>query len=86
MGYGYGDDFYYGGGMSMGSSTSRVITYDQGTLIIDIWDANEEKLVWRGTSTDTIADNTKKMEKRLNKMLDKLVKVWNKEYRKAQSK
>lgn len=84
MGYGYGDDFYYGGGMSMGSSTSRVITYDQGTLIIDIWDANEEKLVWRGTSTDTIADNTKKMEKRLNKMLNKLVKVWNKEYRKAQ--
>ena len=68
----------------MGSSTSRVITYDQGTLIIDIWDADEEKLVWRGTSTDTIVDNTKKMEKRLNKMLDKLVKAWNKEYRKAQ--
>jgi len=86
MGYGYGDDFYYGGGMSMGSSTSRVITYDQGTLIIDIWDADEEKLVWRGTSTDTVVDNTKKMEKRLNKMLDKLVKVWNKEYRKAQGK
>jgi len=86
MGYGYGDDFYYGGGMSMGSSTSRVITYDQGTLIMDIWDADEEKLVWRGTSTDTVVDNTKKMEKRLNKMLDKLVKVWNKEYRKAQGK
>ena len=86
MGYGYGDDFYYGGGMGMGSSTSRVITYDQGTLIIDIWDADEEKLVWRGTSTDTVSDNPKKMEKRMNKMLDKLVKVWNKEYRKAQSK
>ena len=86
MGYGYGGDFYYGGGMSMGSSTSRVITYGQGTLIIDIWDADEKKLVWRGTSTETVVDNTKKMEKRLNKMLDKLVKVWNKEYRKAQKK
>ncbi len=85
MGYGYGAG-YYGMGMGMGSSTSRVVTYDKGTLIIDIWDADEKKLVWRGSSTDTVSDNPKKMEKRLAKMLDKLVKVWHKEYRKAQGK
>jgi len=85
MGYGYGAG-YYGMGAGMGTSTSRVVTYDKGTLVIDIWDAKEKKLVWRGSSTDTISDNPKKMEKRLKKMLDKLVKVWNKEYRKAQKK
>jgi hypothetical protein len=83
MGYGYGAG-YYGMGAGMGTSTSRVVTYDKGTLVIDIWDAKEKKLVWRGSSTDTISDNPKKMEKRLEKMLNKLVKVWNKEYKKAQ--
>jgi hypothetical protein len=87
MGYGYGGSYYRrGGGMNMGmtTSTSREITYDKGTLVIDIWDAKSEKLVWRGSTTDTISDNPKKMEKRLNKMLDKLIKVWTREYRKVQ--
>lgn len=83
MGYGYGAG-YYGMGSGMGTSTSRVVTYDKGTLVIDIWDANEKKLVWRGSSTETVSDNPKTMEKRLEKMLNKLVKVWNKEYKKAQ--
>ena len=72
--------------MGMGTSTSRVVTYDKGTLVIDIWDAEKKEMVWRGTTTDTISDNPTKMEKRLNKMLDKLIKVWHKEYRKAQKK
>jgi hypothetical protein len=87
MGYGYGGSYYRrGGGMSMGmgTSTSRVINYEKGTLVIDIWDAERKEMVWRGRTTDTISDDTKKMEKRLVKMLDKLIKVWNKEYRKSQ--
>ena len=97
MGYGYGGGYggvygsrygHRGGymGMGMGTSTSRVVTYDKGTLVIDIWDAEKKEMVWRGTTTDTISDNPTKMEKRLNKMLDKLIKVWHKEYRKAQKK
>ncbi len=97
MGYGYGGGYggVYGSrygrrggsmGMGMGTSTSRVVTYDKGTLVIDIWDAEKKEMVWRGTTTDTISDNPTKMEKRLNKMLDKLIKVWHREYRKAQKK
>ncbi len=87
MGYGYGGSYYRrGGGMSMGmgTSTSRVINYEKGTLVIDIWDAERKEMVWRGRTTDTISDDTRKMEKRLVKMLDKLIKVWNKEYRRSQ--
>jgi hypothetical protein len=86
MGYGYGSSYHRRGGgmaMGMGTSTSRVITYDKGTLVIDIWDAERKEMVWRGSTTDTMTDNPQKMEKRLVKMLDKLVKVWNREYRKA---
>jgi hypothetical protein len=70
----------------MGTTTSRVVTYDKGTLVIDIWDAERKEMVWRGSTTDTISDNPTKMEKRLKKMLDKLIKVWHREYRKAQKK
>jgi Domain of unknown function (DUF4136) len=94
MGYGYGGSYggvygsrygrYGGPTMSMGTSTSRVITYDKGTLVIDIWDAEKKEMVWRGSTTDTISDNPKKMEKRLKKMLDKLIKVWHRDYRRSQ--
>ena len=56
------------GGVSMGRSTrgragsvtigtgSRVRTYDEGTLIIDITDVASEKLVWRGVSSQALPD------------------------------
>ena len=94
VGYGYGGSYggvygsrygrYGGPTMSMGTSTSRVITYDKGTLVIDIWDAEKKEMVWRGSTTDTISDDPRKMEKRLKKMLDKLIKVWHRDYRRSQ--
>jgi len=47
-------------GTGMGSSTSRVHTYTKGTLVVDIWDAKEKSLLWRGTATDTISDKPEK--------------------------
>lgn len=67
-GYGYGGGRRYrrhGGGMA--SSTSRVHTYVKGTLVVDIWDAAEKSLMWRGTSTDTLSDKPEKNEKKINK-------------------
>ena len=94
VGYGYGGSYggvygsrygrYGGPTMSMGTSTSRVVTYDKGTLVIDIWDAEKKEMVWRGSTTDTISDDPRKMEKRLKKMLDKLIKVWHRDYRRSQ--
>ena len=73
-GYGGGGRRYrrYGGGMS--SSTSRVHTYTKGTLVVDIWDAAEKSLMWRGTSTDTLSDKPEKNEKKINKSMEKLFK------------
>ena len=56
------------GGVSVGRSTrgrsgsiaigtgSRVRTYDEGTLIIDITDVASGKLVWRGVSSQALPD------------------------------
>jgi hypothetical protein len=94
MGYGYAGGYgspyrsRYGSWgsptMTMGTSTSREITYDKGTLLIDIWDGQRKEMVWRGSTTDTISKDTRKMEKRLDKMLDKLIKVWKRDYRRSQ--
>jgi len=73
FGYGGGRGWRrYGGGM--GSSTSRVYTYVKGTLVVDIWNAAEKSLMWRGTSTDTLSDKPEKNEKKINKGMEKLFK------------
>ena len=82
-GYGYpgawaygGYGRYYGGG-GMGMSSATVTTYEMGTLIVDAWDRETEKLVWRGTAANiTISPNPKKMAKRLDKALIKMASKW----------
>jgi hypothetical protein len=76
-GGGYGGYYgrYYGAGYGgYGSSTTTVQQYQIGTLVVDIWDAKSETLVWRGTAAEiTIVDNPKKMDKKLDKALKQIV-------------
>ena len=73
-GYGYGTGWYWGGYGGVSSSTSRVRTYREGTLVIDIYRAKEKELIWRGIVTGTISDNPKKNEKNINKGVAKVFK------------
>ncbi len=86
MGYGYGPGFYWGGGMGMGTTTARSHTYTKGTLVVDVWDAKEKKLLFRGTATDTVDDNPEKMEKKINKCVEKMVKEFDKKLEKENKK
>jgi hypothetical protein len=74
MGYGYGADWYWGGGMGMGSSTTQVRTYLEGTLVVDIWDANKKELVWRGVGSDTVSDNPESNAKKIDKVIADMFK------------
>jgi hypothetical protein len=56
----------------MGSSSTRVHSYTTGTLVVDIWDAKAEELIWRGVASDTISDNPEKNLAKLNKALVKM--------------
>ena len=73
MGYGYGSDFYWGGG-GMGSSTTQVHTYQVGTLVVDLWDAQAKELVWRGVVSDTISDNPQQNETKIDKAAEEMFK------------
>lgn len=68
-GWGYGG--WYGGG-GMGTSTTTVSEYREGTLVLDMYDNNSRQLLWRGTATDTMSDKPEKNEKKLNKAVQKM--------------
>jgi len=56
--YGYGGTYrpyYWGGGMGGSSTTNyNVQHYKDGSLIIDVIDANSKKLIWQGTGNKEI--------------------------------
>ena len=74
-GWGYGPGWGWGGGMGgMGSSTTTVRKYNVGTVALDMWDASQKRLVWRGTISDTVSDNPSKNADKIIKAADKLFK------------
>jgi hypothetical protein len=74
------DTFYdgFGGGWrwrgGFGSATTRVSTYEVGTLVIDLFDAKTKEALWRGTATRTLSDDPQKNTENLNKAVVKLFK------------
>jgi len=69
-GFGYGP-----WGLGGGIGTASVETFVDGTLVVDLYDAQTKKMVWRGVATATASDkptkNTEKMNKALDKMFEK---------------
>ena len=67
--YGYGPGWGWGPGMGMSMSTTTVSEYNYtvGTLVIDIYHAGDEKLIWESIGTKTVDDNPQTREKNLPK-------------------
>jgi hypothetical protein len=68
----------YGYGPSMASSTTTAHEYLEGTLIFDLYDATEKKMVWRGTGTVTVKDAPEKQAEQVENVIEKLGKKWQK--------
>jgi len=60
----------WGGGF--GSATTTVNTYEEGTLIVDLFDAKTQEAVWRGTATQDLSSNPEKQSKNIDKAVQKL--------------
>jgi len=78
-GYGYGagwgwDPYWGGPSASGGGANTTISTYEKGTLVIDIWDAKTNEIVWRGTASAVVSENPKKAQKTVEKALEKMVK------------
>lgn len=63
--------WYWGG---FGESTTTTETYKVGTLVVDMFDANSKKLIWRGTASDTLSSNPEKNTKKMNGEIHDLFK------------
>ena len=60
-------------------SGNAMDSFEKGTLIVDLWDAGTEKLVWRGRAAGiTIVLDPQKMSKKIDKALKKIVGEWRK--------
>ena len=68
-GFGGGRRWGFGG---FGDATTTVETYKVGTLVVDLFDAKTEKLIWRSSSSDTLSDKADKNTKNLNKGVNKM--------------
>ena len=66
------------GGPMMGTSTTTEYTYEEATLVIDAFDSEEKKMVWRGSGTVTVKDKPENQVKQVEKILEKLGKRWDK--------
>jgi len=73
-----GDDLGYGGWPGWGASSGRdapsveISELPGGTLIVDLVDAETNKLVWRGVASGTIKGSSEKAEANAQKKIDKL--------------
>ena len=77
FGYGgfYGGWGPWGGGMG---ATTIASTYIEGTLIIDAYEPDGKKMLWRGTGTVKSTAKPEKQQEQIIKILSKLGKKWDK--------
>ena len=67
---GFGGGWRWGGGF--GDATTTTETYKVGTLVVDLFDTKTKNLIWRGSSSDTLSDNSDKNTKNLDKGVQKM--------------
>ena len=71
---------FYDGGFGgwrwggFGDATTTTETYKVGTLVVDLFDSQSKALVFRGSSSDTLSNNSDKNIKNLNKGVAKIFK------------
>lgn len=71
---GMGGGYRYRGFGGTGTATTTESEYTVGTLVVDIYDAKGESLLWRGIAQDELSDKPDKNIKKLGKASDKLFK------------
>jgi hypothetical protein len=57
-------------GAMAGGTTA--VTVHKGQLVVDVIDASERRLAWRGIATDNLSDNTAKLVDQTNKAVEKM--------------
>ncbi|TDN87122.1 uncharacterized protein DUF4136 [Salegentibacter sp. 24] len=73
MGWGYGwgwHPWYWGSGFNTVNRTS------EGTLYIDLIDAQDKELVWQGMGTAALASDVSKKQERINEIVEEILEKY----------
>ena len=73
-GFGGGWGWRRFGGGGFGEATTTEQDYKEGTLVIDLYDAKNKQLIWRGSAEDMLSSKAEKNEKNLEKGVAKMFK------------
>ena len=75
FGGGWGYRRFGGGGFGgFGDATTTTETYKVGTLVVDLFDTKTKQLLWRGSASDTLSNNSNTNIKNLDKGVEKMFK------------
>ncbi len=66
-GFGGGWGWRRGWGSGLGETTTTVENTPVGTLNVDIFDTSNKKLIWRGSSSETLSDKIEKNQDKLQR-------------------
>jgi hypothetical protein len=69
---GFGGGWRWRGFGGFGDATTTTENYKVGTLVVDLFDAHNKNLIWRGSSSDTLSDKSDKNIKNLDKGVQKM--------------
>jgi len=73
-GFGGGWGYRRFGGGGFGEATTTTDTYKVGTVVVDLFDTKTKQLIWRGSESDTLSNNSEKNIKNLDKGVEKMFK------------
>lgn len=80
LGYGWGWSPWYWGGWGAGNTTS-VSSSPEGTLYVDLIDADKKELVWQGIGTGVLTMNVDRKQKRIDEIVTAIFKKYPPEIR-----
>lgn len=69
--YGYGPGYGWGGGHS--TTTFNEYDYTDGTLIVSVFDAEKEQLIWESVGKGTVSENPAKREANIPKAVAQIM-------------
>ena len=69
--YGHGPRYGWGGGYS--TTTIEEYDFQEGTLVCDVFDKKDEKLIWEGIGTGQINENHKNRDTRIPKTVQAIM-------------
>lgn len=72
--YGYGPGWGWGGGYS--TTTVREYDYVVGTLVCDVFDKANEKLIWEGVASGTVDEDPNSRDKNIPKVVNYMMRKY----------